>query len=412
VDAKANDKTNAAGVGSPLAIAAIVVVAVSLRPGIVSIGPILPSLIHEFGMSHTTASLLTSIPTILMGLIALPTPWLARRYGRDPVLLLALLLIGVATLLRAFSFDVSELLLFTAGVGIGIAIAGTLIAGFIKARFPNQAAQLMGIYAASLSLGATISAAGTGPVENFMGGWRVAAGIWCIVSIVAIIGWLGVTISERVYHSIVPAAAQPREPMPLRNWHAWRIAVYFACINFLFYALVAWLSPLYREAGLSATDAGIVFASFTAAFMLVNPIFGWLSKSEDRRYWLAACGALTLSGLVSIAISPSFLPLVFVSLCAIGLGGAFPLAMTLPLDSTRSVEEANVWNAFIMMVGYLVAAAGPLLVGYLRDVEGDFHVATWLLVGVAALMVFLAPFLLPDHLRRKSDRTRRDSATV
>ena len=163
---------------------------------------------------------------------------------------------------------------------------------------------------------------------------------------------------------------------------------------------------------LTLYNLDVVFASFTAAFMLVNPIFGWLSKSEDRRYWLAACGALTLSGLVSIAISPSFLPLVFVSLCAIGLGGAFPLAMTLPLDSTRSVEEANVWNAFIMMVGYLVAAAGPLLVGYLRDVEGDFHVATWLLVGVAALMVFLAPFLLPDHLRRNSDQPSRDGSMV
>jgi CP family cyanate transporter-like MFS transporter len=190
--------------------------------------------------------------------------------------------------------------------------------------------------------------------------------------------------------------------MPLRNWHAWRIAVYFACINFLFYALVAWMPPLYREAGLSRTDADVVFASFTAAFMLVNPIFGWLSKSADRRYWLATCGALALSGLVAIAISPSFLPLFFIALCAIGLGGAFPLAMTLPLDSTRSVEEANVWNAFIMTVGYLVAAAGPLFVGYLRDVEGDFHVASWLLVGVAAGMLLLTPFLLPDHLRRNA----------
>ena len=76
-----------------LAIGAIFAVAIGLRPSIVSVGPILPAIIGEFRLSHTTASLMTSIPDLLMGFFALPTPWLARRFGRDPVLLVALLLL-------------------------------------------------------------------------------------------------------------------------------------------------------------------------------------------------------------------------------------------------------------------------------------------------------------------------------
>ncbi|MGI3903158.1 MAG: hypothetical protein ACRYGP_03445 [Janthinobacterium lividum] len=103
-----------------------------------------------------------------MGLLALPTPWLVRRFGRDPVLLGALLLLCVATLGRSLSADVTTLLLATAGVGAGIAIAGALMAGFVKARFPTKAAMMMGIYATALSLGSTLSAGATGPVAaNF-----------------------------------------------------------------------------------------------------------------------------------------------------------------------------------------------------------------------------------------------------
>ena len=53
-----------------LLIAAIILVAIALRPGIVAVGPILPMIIADFNLDHATASLLTTIPGILMGLFA------------------------------------------------------------------------------------------------------------------------------------------------------------------------------------------------------------------------------------------------------------------------------------------------------------------------------------------------------
>ncbi|WOS66155.1 MFS transporter [Sinorhizobium fredii] len=72
-----------------VAITCVVLVAIDLRPAIVSIGPLLPSIRDEFAISNAQASLLTAIPALLMGLFAFPTPWLARRFGRDKVMLTA-----------------------------------------------------------------------------------------------------------------------------------------------------------------------------------------------------------------------------------------------------------------------------------------------------------------------------------
>lgn len=392
-----------AALGRGLAVAAILLVAIDLRPGIVSVGPILPSIIEEFGLSHAAASLLVTIPDLLMGLLALPTPWLARRYGRDPVLLGALLLLCLSTLARSLSGNVTGLLLATAGVGAGIAVAGALMAGFIKARFPTKAALMMGVYATALSFGSTISAGATGPVAaNVAGGWRLASGMWSLLGLVAILGWLAVAIREHRHRAAGGMVRAPSHRLPLGNRTAWFIALYFACDNFLFYALLSWTAPMYREYGLSPTVAGLVLASFTAVFMCANPVFGWLSKSEDRRVGLAVSGGLTTLGLVLLAVAPTAAPFLVIPLCAVGLGGGFTLGMTLPLDNTHSVEEANVWNAFVLTVGYIIAAGGPLLVGILRDLSGDFRPSIWLLAGVGSAMLLLSPFLRPHHQRSQA----------
>ena len=49
-----------------LLVVAMVVIAMALRPGISSIGPVLPLISREFSLSHAVASLLTTIPTLLM----------------------------------------------------------------------------------------------------------------------------------------------------------------------------------------------------------------------------------------------------------------------------------------------------------------------------------------------------------
>ena len=379
-----------------LYVTAIVLVALALRPGIVSVGPVLYEVKSTFNLSYWSSSLLTSIPDFLMGLLALPTPWLARRFGRDRVILTALSLLTAAMIWRALAQSASVLMLTTFGVGMGIAVVGTLLSGFVKARFASRAAIIMGIYSTALAIGSAASAVVTAPISQLSGSWRLALGGWAILSAIGLVSWLLIARHEVRLNKSAPSRGADHHPLPWGNPQAWRIAIYFASLNLIFYAMVAWIAGIYTEVGLAPSQAGLLLGSFTAAFTISSAVIGWLSKSIDRRGWLGAGAIFTITGLLMLATAPSFLPVVAVSTTAVGLGIAFPLAMTLPLDNTKTVAATNAWTAFVLTVGYLITSLGPMAVGALRDLTGSFQLSVFLLVAVAACMLIVAPFLKPQ----------------
>ncbi|AUG53524.1 CynX/NimT family MFS transporter [Thalassospira marina] len=379
-------------------LACIVLIAIDLRPGIVSIGPLLPQLRAEFGLSNLQASLLTAIPTLFMGLLALPSPWLVRRFGLNRVILGALGVLTIATAARAFAPTWALLLLTTAGVGAGIAITGALIGGFVKTVSPNRMALLMGVYAMSLGLVSTLAAGTTSPIAEMGGGWRVGSGIWAILGVVSIIAWRIMARAQQTG----PHLAKPhphRTPLPVNHQKAWLLALYFASNNILFYGFLSWLVPLYRETGMNTSAAGLLLASFTTAFMLANLVPGILSRKKDRRFMIAGSAAITFAGLAVVAQAPAFLPFILVPVIAFGIGNSFTLGMTLPLDNTRTAHEANAWNAFILGIGYGAGALGPLAMGALRDITGGFHAPMLFLVAFGLFKLALSPFLHPPASR-------------
>jgi len=57
-------------------------VALNLRPTIASVSPVLEAIRTDLGLSYATASLLTTIPTLCMGVFAFATVPVARRIGK------------------------------------------------------------------------------------------------------------------------------------------------------------------------------------------------------------------------------------------------------------------------------------------------------------------------------------------
>lgn len=329
-----------------------------------------------------------------MGLLALPTPWLARRYGRDPVLLMSLVVLSLSILLRAFAPNALVMLAMTFLVGAGIAIPGALFGGIVKSRFPQHTALIIGIYSAALSLGSTVSAAISGPLaRHSSSGWRTAIGMWSVLGVVAAVVWLFVMRDEQK-HRTVEKVSLPSK-LPIRNGKAWLIALFFGFDNFLFYSILPWTASMYQEQGVAPDKAGLILACFFAIFMISNPIIGSLSRSLDRRVWLGLCSALTILGLMGLSIAPLSYPFVWVSLCGFGLGGAFTLGMTLPLDNTHSADAVNSWTALMFIIGYLIAATGPLIVGKIRDITGSFHASYTVLLVAGISMLAMSFFLNP-----------------
>ncbi|PXW95440.1 CP family cyanate transporter-like MFS transporter [Sphaerotilus hippei] len=397
--AQSRSAATPAGLSLPAAIVVLVLVATSLRPGIVSMGPVLGQLRGEFHLSNAQASLLTAIPTLLMGLLAIPTPWLSRRFGRRRVVLSALVVLSLATLLRAAAASPGWLFVSTAGVGAGIAIAGALMAGFVKAHHPGRAALLMGVYAASLGLGSTVTAALTGPVAALSGGWRAATAIWAVPGLVAIATWLHASRSEDAQPRPERARPDPANRHPARLLRGWLVALYFAANNFLFFGLLAWLVPMSQSFGASAAQAGWMLAGFTTVFMLANPMPALWRTGPDRRWQIAGFAGAFLLGIGWLIAAPHAQGWLPIALLALGIGGSFSLGMTLPLDNAADADHANSWTSFVLAVGYGLGALGPLTLGLVSDRTHSFVPALWILAAAGVLKLVLAPFLYREQRR-------------
>jgi hypothetical protein len=93
-------------------------------------------------------------------------------------------------------------------------------------------------------------------------------------------------------------------------------------------------------------------------------------SGEDRRPWLALNPILVTFGFCALGLVPlatQWAPLAWVIVLGLGIGGLFPLALTLPLDYSTDADEAGQLAAMTFFIGYIVAAVGPVTVGALRD---------------------------------------------
>ena len=113
----------------------LVLIGMNMRPLLTSPGPLLPQIQQASGMSFTLASLLTALPVIAMGLLALAGGWINSRFSERQSIAFSLLIIAAGALLRELAPQ-SALLLSSALLGgIGIGIIQALIPAVIKRLF-------------------------------------------------------------------------------------------------------------------------------------------------------------------------------------------------------------------------------------------------------------------------------------
>lgn len=373
-------------------IVMLLILSLALRPGIVSIGPILLKIRQAFNLSYSQASLLTSIPDICMGFFVLFVPALSRRLGIQRTVWLSLILLGTATLMRALAQSTALLLLWTTFVGVGIAIAGALIGGWIKENFANNSSLFMGVYAGGLSIGATMAAGGSGYISEMFASWRFGAGVWTVLAFTGIASWFWLTRQAHRANASSPTAA-PRTAivLPWRSGRAWFIAVFFGLSQFIAYSCLAWVAPSFSEITKSSLPSGAMLAVFTFLLAVGSFTAGFVSKkSTDRRVWLAAGMLATAVGFVGLTFFPALFPIVPIALIAFGQGMCFALGMMLPLDYSKS-GQAHAWSMFVLCIGYMIAALGPFSVGLLRDWSGGFFDSYLMLLILSFVMIAMIP---------------------
>ncbi|HEY9521955.1 MAG TPA: MFS transporter [Thermopolyspora sp.] len=369
-----------------LLILGIVLAALNLRTAVTSVGAVLDQIRAGLGMSGASAGLLTTLPVISFAVFGAITPALARRLGEHLLLLSALVLVGLGLLVRSVVDSTVVFLIASTMALAGCAIGNVLIPTLIKRHFPARAGAMTTLYTAALAAGTMLAAAATVPIERATdGNWHVALGAWAALAAVAVIPWLALLRDEPEQDGgrilMGPQAL-------LRNRLAWAIAAYFGTQSMVAYVGFGWLSQILIDKGIPAAQAGLLLALFTALgipiSIVVPPI---ATRFADQRPVMMVFAVLYVVGFLGLWLaSDTGTAWIWVSLTGLAMG-TFPLALTLLPLRTRTPEATAALSAFAQSAGYLIAGAGPLVVGVLYQLTGGWTAPFMLLFAVIAAQV-------------------------
>jgi CP family cyanate transporter-like MFS transporter len=377
--------------------AALFLVSLALRPQIIGVGPLIPAIQGDLGISHTIAGLLGTIPILCMGIFAPAAAYVSGAIGARLAIAVSVGLIAAGGLLRVAVPNVVVLIVLTLPVGIGIAIAGTLMPAAVKARLPHRPAFGTGIYATGIQLGAAVSAAVAVPLAQLHGGWRFSLGVFSAAAALSGAAWLVLGGREER-----PSIRVRPLKLPIRNPTAWAVALVFAMIAVCFYGLSAWLPDAYVEHGWSEGRAGALLAVVQAVTVPTGLALPWLAdRFGSRRVYLTSAAAVQMGGLLGVQLAPGGGWLWAVVL-GLGIGTLFPLAMTLPLDLSDDPAQAGAVTGMMLGVGYSITGLAPLVLGLVRDATGSFSASLWLIVGIEACLLVSTLGLTHERLHARA----------
>ncbi len=300
-------------------IFALFLAALNLRPAIASVSPLLVHIRADEHLSRSVAGLLTTIPTLCIGVGALLVPSLSACLGRQRALTYAVVLIGVATAGRLAAGAVAALFSTTLLAGAGIAMAQTLLLARVRDRFAEPRMLVTSRYSLGITFGAAMPAAATAPIWNATGSWQAALAVWAVFALAA-----AVALAPLARKS-PPSGQRPMVSPPWRERRAWEIALFFGGASGLYFVLLAWLAPVYEEHGWSATRAGPLVATLSVAQAAGTLILVWRSQRfHDRRPLLLGALALLGVGMGMVAVTPFGAPVLGLCCSASATGSSFP----------------------------------------------------------------------------------------
>lgn len=373
---------------------ALILAALNLRPGITSLAPLIERIATELALSRSLISLTTALPVLCMGLLAPLAPRLALRIGLERTIALCMGVIALALLSR-LAGHVSGVLIGSAVLlGAAIAVAGPLLAGFIKRHFVTRMGSVVGWYSLGMALGGAGGAVLTPPALQLLGDdWALGLALWAVPAVLGVLLWLWLP------NQLEAQVAGENQPgLPWRKPRAWLISAFFALQAGLFYALATWAVARYHEAGLSLLHSNSLFSismlmGLPSAFALP-----WLAQRLGNRYLLLfGCGLLSTLSLGMISFAPTLWPEFWAVSIGFGLGGSFALSLVLPLYEAGSPLAVSRWTAMMLFMGYSLASLTPVLTGLARDLAGNYQLPFMVLTALALLMSLLAWVLGRGH---------------
>jgi CP family cyanate transporter-like MFS transporter len=375
----------------------LLIIALNVRIGVASVGPVLTNIRDDLGLSATAASLLTTIPVVAFGAFAFLAPWLTRRLGMHQLLGLAMAALAFGIALRRQP-ALASLFAGTVIVGAAIAIANVVIPAVIKSDFPHRVGPWMGVYSTALFLSAAVADGLTVPLLRAVGGhWRPALALWALPAAAACLTWIPQFFRSAPYsgparhrHACKAVSTPAEAPEPsfraiLTDPVAIAVTVYMGIQCTGYYVTLTWLPSLLRDDGMDPHSAGwmLSYSAFPGvAAALVTPALA----RRIRPAWVAVAVSVLLYGTAYAGLAVFPVRGAYLWMTLLGLGQGASISLSLSYIAWRSPDARHTAQVSTMAqgFGYLLASLGPIGIGAVHTASGGWTVP---LAVLAALLV-------------------------
>lgn len=366
----------------------IVLLAANMRACYTGVGTIVDLIQAELGMNATVAGLITTIPILVFAVVCPVSAPFAAKCGIGRMIALGMALNAVGCAMRAFGGAVG-LFAGTAVLSVGVGIMNALMVGLIKLRFPDHAGLVTSCYTTTMALTSAVGISINVPIASAIG-WKWTLAVYGILAAVTLLIWL--PMAGKKENNVVAGNGESGLMGRLvRSPKAWNLMLFMGTQSMLFYCITAWVPSILRWKGMTAEEAAVaatVLQLVSLPSTLLIPILA------EKLNWRALILGFDICYIVGIAMFyflavDSIALWVAICLMAAGLGSGFSSCVFLFAQKTSTPGEASAVSGFAQSGGYVFAAVGPVLMGWLFDRSGSWNGGiVFCFVVVIAMTVF------------------------
>jgi MFS transporter, CP family, cyanate transporter len=381
--------------GQAILILGIILISINLRTSIASVGPLIPFIREDLGISNGLAGFLTTLSLLTFAVFSLFAPSIGKKLGHGRAIFLGVLLLTIGVVVRVLG-GIELLYLGTAMTGIGIVIANVLMIPFFKAKLPEKIGLMTAILSTGMSLFAAVASGISVPLAVDLGlGWRGSLASWGIFMVLALVVWTPqMSTRKSVYQGDLLKAKNV-----WKSRLAWQITLFMGAQSVMYFTMVTWLPDMFIARGMSPVHAGIAL-SYMQLISLIGTFFvpNYLIRLKEQSNVILLVGIGYLIGYGALFIHNEII--VYAALSIIGIGSGASLSIAYTLISLRTAEDLTTakLSGMVQSAGYILAALGPLIFGISLDLFNNWNILIWFLLIMTAQFIW---FGMPAGRNRK-----------
>jgi CP family cyanate transporter-like MFS transporter len=158
--------------------------------------------------------------------------------------------------------------------------------------------------------------------------------------------------------------------------------------SWTFYIVVAWFPAIFGRHGISPTNAGWLLSLLQLSGVLGSFIAPQIAvRMRSQRLLVAGAILLALVAYAGILSGAFSMIVLWCLLLGLAQGAYLGLALLFFILRTPDARSAAELSGMAQSVGYLLAATGPLLFGWLHDLTGDWTLPLLVLGAVTLVLL-------------------------